>query len=555
VRRHEPLPSDFRHEPPAGIASRTAAGIASRAVAPGVASSDPTPVLTRGPYLQKGGPDRVVIRWRTDVACDSRVQYAKVSYLPVTVNVPGDVTDHEVVLTGLEPATRYTYSVGTTCCASGGTTLASSSWVTASVPGSPGPTRLWIIGDSGEGDADEMAVRDAFLAWNGAHALDAFLMLGDNAYLEGTDTDYQNAVFNMFPTLLSQHVVWPTRGNHDLLYTPPQGDYYSIFSMPTLGECGGMPSASEAYYSFEIANIHIVCLDSEGSDRSRSGPMMRWLESDLAASTQPWTIAFWHHPPYSHGSHNSDDALDSDGRLKDMREIANGILDSAGVDVVLTGHSHSYERSYLLRGHYGDSSTLTSAMKVDSLTGRIGGTGPYHKYGEGRTPLDGIVYAVTGTGSSFHFGPLDHPVMISSRLSLGSMVVDVNGLRLDARFIDDHGAVLDSFAIFKGAALVVRPASGVADPAPRLQSIAPNPMRASASIGYVLPRSGETRLSIVDLAGRRVRLLHDAVEPAGSHAIVWDGRADSGARVRPGVYFARLSTGAARVSARLAVIE
>ena len=49
-----------------------------------------------------------------------------------------------------------------------------------------------------------------------------------------------------------------------------------------------------------------IDLESFEIDRSPSGAMMTWLAEDLAANTMPWTIAFWHHPPYSKGSHDSD---------------------------------------------------------------------------------------------------------------------------------------------------------------------------------------------------------------------------------------------------------
>ena len=61
--------------------------------------------------------------------------------------------------------------------------------------------------------------------------------------------------------------------------------------------------------------------------------------------------------------------------MVDMREEALPILELGGVDMVLTGHRHSYERSYLLDGQYGLSSTLTAAMKKDAGDGRTDGTG------------------------------------------------------------------------------------------------------------------------------------------------------------------------------------
>ena len=94
--------------------------------------------------------------------------------------------------------------------------------------------------------------------------------------------------------------------------------------------------------------------------------MMTWLAADLADTTANWIVAFFHHPPYTKGSHDSD----TDVELVEMRENALPILEQGGVDLVLTGHSHSYERSFLIDGHYGVSSTFTAAMKKDAGSGR-----------------------------------------------------------------------------------------------------------------------------------------------------------------------------------------
>src|SRR5262249_47836230 len=157
--------------------------------------------------------------------------------------------------------------------------------------------------------------------------------------------------------------------------------------------------------------IHFVCLDSEGSDSSPGGAMVTWLRADLSATSQEWIIAYWHHPPYSKGSHDSD----TESGLIAMRQNVVPVLDQLGADVVLSGHSHSYERSFLLRWNYGSSTTLTSAMKVDPGDGRRNGNGPYRKPVQWRAPSAGVVYTVAGSGSKTGGGSLNHPVMISSQ--------------------------------------------------------------------------------------------------------------------------------------------
>ena len=184
--------------------------------------------------------------------------------------------------------------------------------------------------------------------------------------------------------------------------------------------------------------------------------MMTWLQNDLAATTQKWIIAFWHHPPYTKGSHNSD----TETELIQMRQNALPILEAHGVDLVLTGHSHSYERSFLLDGHYGTSGTLTPAMKKDAGSGREDGTGAYEK----ATPIggqhEGAVYAVAGSSGKISGGLLNHPAMYISLNKLGSMVLDIDGNRLDAKFLDNTGAVADYFTLIKGVTASVPAAPG-----------------------------------------------------------------------------------------------
>ncbi|MCZ6840365.1 MAG: DNRLRE domain-containing protein [Alphaproteobacteria bacterium] len=346
----------------------------------------------------------------------------------------------------MAPDTRYYYSIGS----DGGLLSGGDSghfFATSPTPGTTKPTRVWIIGDSGTANANAAAVRDAYKYNTGSTVTDLWLMLGDNAYPDGTDSEFQAAVFDTYPELLRKIPLWPTLGNHDghsADSASQAGPYYDIFTLPTNGEAGGLASGTEAYYSFDYGNIHFVNLESYDTDRSPGGAMMTWLTNDLAANDKEWVIAFWHHPPYTKGSHDSD----NESRLTDMRENALPILESYGVDLVLSGHSHSYERSHLLDGHYGTSDTLTGAMILDIGGGRETGAGAYDKPVDGTNA--GAVYAVAGSSGKTSGGSLDHPAMFTSLNSLGSMILEINGNRLDAQFIDESGSVDDNFTIIKG---------------------------------------------------------------------------------------------------------
>ncbi|HET9480289.1 MAG TPA: metallophosphoesterase family protein, partial [Candidatus Polarisedimenticolia bacterium] len=351
--------------------------------------------ISRGPYLQLGTHDSVVIRWKTLDKEPGLVRLGtSLDDLGLAMEEPGPVRNHEVEVMGLLPDTRYYYTVGTTAaaraCGDG-----SCYFVTAPAPGSTRPIRIWAIGDSGTADRYAEAVRDAYRAFSAGRHTDLWLMLGDNAYTDGTSREYQRAVFDTYRELLATSVLWPAMGNHDTHASnvaSQTGPFFNLFTLPSGGEAGGAPSGTEAWYSFDFGNVHFICLESHVSDRSAAGAMMSWLQQDLASVDEDWVIAYWHHPPYSKGSHNSDKQAQS----TDMRLNALPLLESAGVDLVISGHSHAYERSYLLDGHYGRSETLDPSMILDAGDGRDGGDGPYLKPA-GRVPHSGAVYIVAGS--------------------------------------------------------------------------------------------------------------------------------------------------------------
>ncbi|HEY0966149.1 MAG TPA: metallophosphoesterase family protein [Opitutaceae bacterium] len=416
--------------------------------------------VVRGPYLQQATPESMVIRWRTDVAEESVVRYGtEKDALTERSTARGLVTEHVVQLAGLKPGTRYYYRVAATPPpepgkADPGARGAVYSFVTPPIPGPSQPTRVWVLGDPGTRDQDQIDVRDAYHAFNKDRSTDLWLMLGDNAYNSGTDAEYQGAVFDMYRETLRTSPLWPALGNHDAGTAnsiTQSGVYYDIFTLPTRGQAGGVPSGTEAYYSFDYANIHFICLDSHDSDRSADGAMAQWLKADLAATQRDWIIAFFHHPTYTKGTHDSDKDDDSGGRMNDMRRIFLPILEQGDVDLVLTGHSHVYERSPLIDGHYGKSDTFNATVHIkQGGDGRAQGGGVYRKNRQ-RTPHSGEVSIVAG--SSGHASskpvPLNHPAMLVSLNEIGSVVIDVDALRLDLTFIDGKAAVRDSFTLIK----------------------------------------------------------------------------------------------------------
>ncbi len=410
--------------------------------------------ITRGPYLQLSTPTSIVIRWRTDAVADSCVAYGtNATLLDLTNQNATLVTDHELTLTNLLPDTVYYYSAGSTSGAVAGTGT-DFSFTTHPPPGAPQPIRVWVIGDAGTGTANQIAVRDAFAAFNGTNRIHAWLQLGDNAYNSGTDAEYQANMFNLYSNLLRNTVTWPALGNHDTAQLTDFGGaypYFDIFTLPTAGEAGGAASGTEHYYSFDVGMTHFICLDSMTASRATNGAMAAWLRTDLAANTNRWTIAYWHHPPYSKGTHDSDNIYEPE--MVEMRQNFNPILEAGGVDLVLSGHSHSYERSYLINGHYGPSWTFTNTMVVQPGSGcETNGAGAYLKPKHGAFPPPGsrgAVYGVVGTSGQLGGGTLNHPAMFVSLSTPGSLVLDIATNRLEAVFLSETGATNDWFSIRK----------------------------------------------------------------------------------------------------------
>jgi len=173
--------------------------------------------------------------------------------------------------------------------------------------------------------------------------------------------------------------------------------------------------------------------------------MYNWLENDLMNVTQDWIVAFWHHPPYTKGSHDSD----TEGRLIDMRQNFLPLLESYGVDLVLGGHSHSYERTFLMKGHYGNSGSLNpSTMILDNGDGNLTGDGAYQKTVTGPAAGDGAVYVVAGSSGQIS-GVSQHPAMYTWQNQLGSVLLEVEGGQMTVQFIDNNGNSDDEFTIEK----------------------------------------------------------------------------------------------------------
>jgi hypothetical protein len=260
--------------------------------------------------------------------------------------------------------------------------------------------------------------------------------------------------------ILKNHILFPAPGNHDYAnsssrQTDHNVPYYSIFTMPTNAECGGVASGTEAFYSYDWGNVHFLSLDSYGYETGSTrlydtlGPQVNWIKNDLNANNKKWTIAYWHHPPYTMGSHNSDTETD----LVNMRQNFIRILERYGVDLILCGHSHDYERSYLLRGYYGNEASFNvGTHAVSSSSAKYDGSSNSCPYSTVSGPVNhGTVYVVSGSAGASGGVQAGYPhnALPFAQNYGGMMLLEVEDNRLDARFIRKDGVIADKFTILK----------------------------------------------------------------------------------------------------------
>ena len=220
------------------------------------------------------------------------------------------------------------------------------------------PFYLVIYGDTRTDTIERVVVRNAILKH--LDSVDLILHCGD-IIANGAAQWQWNIFFTQMETLFQSCPVMPTIGNHDL----PDKNYLDQFSLPK-------NSGTERYYSFDYGNLHIVSLYIP-TPSSRNA----WVIDDLTnANNNPairWKILFFHVPPYSAGY-----------GYQNQREDIPPICDQFDIDVVYCGHTHNYERTYLLY----DNTVIDSGPDYNG-------------------DVDGTVYIVSGGGMQSIPGGVD----------------------------------------------------------------------------------------------------------------------------------------------------
>jgi hypothetical protein len=178
--------------------------------------------------------------------------------------------------------------------------------------------RFVVIGDTGTGSDKQQQLADLLLRSRQTFPFEFVLLVGDNLYGGEKPADYKSKFEDVYRPLINQQVkFYAALGNHD----EPAQRFYEHFNME-----------GKEYYRFTKGNVAFYALNSNYMDKKQ----IDWLQSELGKDGSDWKIAFCHHPPYSSGGKHGSDT--------ELREVVEPIFMRHGVNVVLTGHDHFYER-------------------------------------------------------------------------------------------------------------------------------------------------------------------------------------------------------------------
>lgn len=335
----------------------------------------PAATLVRQPFLQQMTSTGVKVVWTTRELLSGAVQVGAGAAPPVTYHATStlytaaatgttaDYYQYEADVQGLQPSTTYAYTLQMN-----GVDLTNGAdrFITPPPPGS-GTTRFIAFGDSGTGSAEQRALAQVMAA----DQFDLVMPLGDIVYGNSsgigaaTHTGYQAWFFDIYRDILRAKPLFPTIGNHDNAVDNGRA-YRDVYVLAEAGASATYPDHAERYYSFDYGRVHFVSLDTETAflETARRQVQVDWLKADLASTTQEWKVVYFHRPPYSTGFEHGSDLT--------IRAVFAPIFEQNGVQLVLSGHDHDYERTLPMK-----TSTDPSATPVTYIVSGGGGAPTY----------------------------------------------------------------------------------------------------------------------------------------------------------------------------------
>lgn len=360
--------------------------------------------LTRGPYIQNTSTTSVQVIWKTLTPAASAIEFGTNQSAPARIALEPGQTNHVATLTNLLPDTTYFYrpelsfSNGTT----GLTNSVLLDWRSFHTFKTSGPISFNVVGDTGWMGAGQFNIATQMANT----PADLTMHVGDLAYFAFSRFVADLRFLSVYTSEMRRRPWFLALGNHEMYLD--QTTALDTFYLPTNNLTG-----TEHYYSFDHGDVHFTVLWTDvfmGADYRPGSPQFEWLEADLASTSKPWKLVFFHHVWRSSSIHDVDD-YDVDSTL-DSLELDAGPVQLArkyGVQLIFNGHDHGYQRLM---------------------------------------PGNGPVSFVTGGGGAllYPFYKL-HPDMVQfySRYNFLHVEVDPTGLKVAA--IADDGSIFDSLTI------------------------------------------------------------------------------------------------------------
>lgn len=284
----------------------------------------------RDPYLQNPTLTSFEVAWRTT--------QAEVGVLEVGLEKGvytrswqenGLKKKHHLKADGLEPGQQYFYRIR-----SAGRTLIEDELAATIAPPEEQKVSFFVLGDSGVGNDEQYQVFDQMKRNYLQDDVDFLVHVGD--VHQGDGARYDRIYFDVYSDLLKKFNWFLSVGNHDT-YTDNAAPYLDDFYLPA-----NNPDSTERYYSYRWANTYFVSLDSN-LPRHKGTAQYEFLQEALESEEQKsalWTVVFFHHPPYC-------EYWPAWGGDEKIQEHWLPLFEEHGVDLVLNGHTHAYERGSL----------------------------------------------------------------------------------------------------------------------------------------------------------------------------------------------------------------
>ena len=343
--------------------------------------------LVRQPYLQNVQADRVSVLWTTQESGSGTVtvseRHGSAFIVPATRRPfqPSDTQlssvfyQYHAEITGLRPGAEHSYSVAV----DGQDLVSDARFRFRTAPRDPvaAPSQFpngrlpadkfsfLAFGDSGNLSPEQLSLVQLMSA---EPEISMVVHTGDLAYTDGTFEEFEDEYFGVNAPLMARLPFFPTPGNHDY-NTDSAAAYVTGLVAPE----SGVPAPDLGrYYSFDWGIAHFVSVDSNLITTSRAPAMLAWLDADLAATDRYWRIVFLHHTPYPTGYHLNDPTCVA------VQQLINPIAEKHGVQLLLAGHEHGYERTHPLAGGQlaGPSSPSTTYVVTGGGGGNLESVGP-----------------------------------------------------------------------------------------------------------------------------------------------------------------------------------